>query len=42
MLGQNAADLYGVDRAALEPLVDEFGPTPDEVHGNVPVEPAPV
>jgi hypothetical protein len=42
ILGENAADLYGVDRGALAPLVGEFGPSRDDVHGTVPVEPAPV
>jgi hypothetical protein len=42
ILGENAADLYRVDRAALAPLVEEFGPSPDEVHGDRPVEPVPV
>jgi predicted TIM-barrel fold metal-dependent hydrolase len=41
MLGENAAELYGVDRDALAPLVAEIGPTLDEVHGDTPIEPAP-
>jgi predicted TIM-barrel fold metal-dependent hydrolase len=41
MLGENAAELYRVDRAALAPLVAEIGPTVDEVHGDTPIEPAP-
>ncbi|MEX1007640.1 MAG: amidohydrolase family protein [Acidimicrobiia bacterium] len=42
ILGENAADVYGVDRAALTTLVEEFGPSPEQVHGDKPVEPAPV
>lgn len=41
MLGETAADLYGVDRAALAPLVERIGPSLEEVHGDRPVEPAP-
>ncbi len=41
MLGDNAAQLYGVDRAALTELVGRIGPTLEEVHGDVPVAPAP-
>ncbi|GIU86924.1 MAG: hypothetical protein KatS3mg009_1439 [Acidimicrobiia bacterium] len=41
MLGETAADLYGVDRAALAPLVARIGPSLDEVHGDRPVTPAP-
>lgn len=37
ILGLTAADLYGVDVAALQPVVDRIGPTVDEVHGDVPV-----
>ena len=33
ILGENAAELYGLDVAALAPLVERIGPTPDEVHG---------
>jgi predicted TIM-barrel fold metal-dependent hydrolase len=32
ILGENAADLYGLDRAALAPIVERIGPTVDEVH----------
>ena len=32
ILGETAADLYGLDRAALAPVVDRIGPTVDEVH----------
>ena len=31
ILGQNAADFYGFDMAALAPLADRFGPTVDEL-----------
>ena len=31
LLGQNAAKLYGFDLAALQPLVDQYGPTVAEV-----------
>ena len=41
MLGQNAADLYGVDTEKLAPLVERIGPTHDEVHGDALVEPVP-
>jgi hypothetical protein len=42
MLGENADDLYCVDRDALAPIVDRIGPTMEEVHGDRAVEPAPV
>ncbi|HEX2384816.1 MAG TPA: amidohydrolase family protein [Acidimicrobiales bacterium] len=32
ILGDNAADLYGVDRAALTSIAERIGPTRDEVH----------
>ena len=32
ILGETAADVYGVDRAALAPIVEAIGPTVDEVH----------
>ncbi len=35
MLGLTAATVYGVDTAALAPLVERIGPTFDEVHGDV-------
>ncbi|MCU0270053.1 MAG: amidohydrolase, partial [Acidimicrobiales bacterium] len=31
MLGGNAAEVYGFDAAALQPLVDRIGPTPEEL-----------
>ncbi len=36
ILGGNAAEVYGFDAAALQPLVDRIGPTPDELgqHGD--------
>ncbi len=39
ILGETALDVYGLDRAALEQLADEIGPTDDDVHG--PPTPAP-
>ncbi|HZJ27658.1 MAG TPA: amidohydrolase family protein [Acidimicrobiia bacterium] len=42
MLGETAAEVYGVDRAALAPLVQRIGPTPDDVHGDTPLERVPV
>jgi predicted TIM-barrel fold metal-dependent hydrolase len=33
ILGTNAATLYRVSVAALQPIVDRIGPTPEEVHG---------
>jgi hypothetical protein len=41
ILGLTAAELYGVDVEALEPLVDKIGPSLDEVHGDAPVGPVP-
>jgi predicted TIM-barrel fold metal-dependent hydrolase len=32
ILGENAADLYRLDRDALAPIVERIGPTHDEVH----------
>ena len=32
ILGETAADVYGVDRAALASVVEAIGPTVDEVH----------
>ena len=31
MVGGNAAELYGFDLAALQPLVDQIGPSPEEI-----------
>ena len=42
VLGENAADLYQVDRDALAPIVAEIGPTVDEVHGDASIEPSPI
>jgi predicted TIM-barrel fold metal-dependent hydrolase len=36
ILGLNAADLYGVDTAALAEVVDRIGPTTEEVHDQTP------
>jgi predicted TIM-barrel fold metal-dependent hydrolase len=33
ILGENAADLYRLDRDALTPIADRIGPTVEEVHG---------
>jgi hypothetical protein len=41
ILGLNAADVYGVDVDALMPLVERIGPTPDDVHGDTPIERVP-
>jgi predicted TIM-barrel fold metal-dependent hydrolase len=41
MLGENAVAVYGIDTAALAPLVARIGPTVDEVHGDAPVAPVP-
>jgi hypothetical protein len=41
MLGENAAELYSVDTAELATIVERIGPTPDEVHGDALVAPAP-
>ena len=37
----STAQVSGVDDPALQLLVDRFGPTVDEVHGNAPVGPVP-
>ena len=42
MLGLTAAEVYGVDTAAVRPLVDRIGPTFEEVHGEDVVLDAPV
>jgi hypothetical protein len=34
ILGLTAAELYGLDRAALQPIADRIGPTVHEVHGD--------
>ncbi|HZJ27667.1 MAG TPA: amidohydrolase family protein [Acidimicrobiia bacterium] len=41
ILGETAAEVYGVDRAALAPLVQRIGPSHDEVYGDQTVVPAP-
>lgn len=38
ILGLNAAELYGVDVAALAPLVERIAPLVDEVHGDTPLQ----
>lgn len=37
ILGTNAVDLYGIDAAALEVLVDRIGPRVDEIHSDTPL-----
>jgi hypothetical protein len=41
ILGQNAVDLYGVDTAALAPLVERIGPLVEEIHGDTPLQEVP-
>ena len=41
MLGLNAVDLYGIDTAALTPLVERIGPLVDEIHGDTPLQEVP-
>jgi predicted TIM-barrel fold metal-dependent hydrolase len=41
MLGETAADLYRVDRAALASLVENIGISREEIYGNVPLERVP-
>jgi predicted TIM-barrel fold metal-dependent hydrolase len=41
ILGLTAADVYGVDLDALQPLVEKIGPTREEVHGNATIERVP-
>jgi predicted TIM-barrel fold metal-dependent hydrolase len=38
ILTYNAAELYGIDVAALAPLVERIGPRVDEVHGDQPLQ----
>jgi predicted TIM-barrel fold metal-dependent hydrolase len=38
ILALNAAGLYGVDVAALAPLVERIGPTVAEIHGDTPLQ----
>ena len=42
MLGLNAVDVYGLDAAALAPLVERIGPRVSEVHGEVPLQAIPL
>ncbi len=37
ILGLNAVELYGIDAAALAPLVDRIGPRVDEIHSDTPL-----
>lgn len=41
ILGETAAEVYGLDRDALRRIADEIGPTVDEVQGATPVGPVP-
>jgi predicted TIM-barrel fold metal-dependent hydrolase len=41
ILGHNAVDLYGVDTAALAPLVERIGPLVEEIHGDTPLQEVP-
>ena len=41
ILGLNAAELYGIDTAALAPLVERIGPLVDEIHGDTPLQEVP-
>jgi predicted TIM-barrel fold metal-dependent hydrolase len=41
ILGMNAAELYGVDVAALAPLVERIGPAVADVHSTEPLEAIP-
>jgi predicted TIM-barrel fold metal-dependent hydrolase len=41
ILGQNSAALYGVDTAALAPLVERIGPLVDDIHGDTPLQEVP-
>jgi len=41
ILGENAAALYGVDPAALAPVVERIGPRVDEIHGETPLQEVP-
>ena len=41
ILGENAAELYKFDVAALAPLVEQFGPTPDQVNTPLPTSDIP-
>jgi predicted TIM-barrel fold metal-dependent hydrolase len=38
ILAYNAAELYGIDVAALAPLVERIGPRVDEIHGDRPLQ----
>ena len=41
ILGTTAAELYSLDVAKLQPLVDRIGPTLDDVHGDTALEAVP-
>ena len=42
MLGLNAVEMYGLDVAALAPLVERIGPRVSEIHGDVPLQSIPL
>jgi hypothetical protein len=41
ILGHNAVDLYGIDTAALAPLVERIGPLVEDIHGEVQLQEVP-
>lgn len=41
ILGENALELYGLDRAALEGIAGDIGPTRDEIYGQTLAGPTP-
>ena len=41
ILGHNAVGLYGIDTAALAPLVERIGPLVEDIHGDTPLQEVP-
>jgi predicted TIM-barrel fold metal-dependent hydrolase len=41
ILGHNAVDLYGIDTAALAPLVERIGPLVEDIHGETQLQEVP-
>jgi hypothetical protein len=41
ILGENAVGLYGIDAAALAPLVERIGPLVEDIHGETPLQEVP-
>jgi hypothetical protein len=41
ILGHNAVGLYGIDTAALAPLVERIGPLVEDIHGETPLQEVP-